>query len=140
MKEAGHIVPNQYRQYLDTELVPVGADEVPVAAADFFVWASGKLTQSPELDIRQFDKLFRLDRDDGVNTLFAVHDKYYDHIETTDRAVYLVDLLPNGEKLGHGELFYQLDNDEAEPIVMMSKTEDEYIRRGYGTNRLLAMN
>jgi hypothetical protein len=140
MKELGIDVPNTYRLYGREEMVSINPSDVPPRAADFFCTRSKLLTRNPALDIHQFDMLFKLDRDDRVSTFFAAHDKYYGHIDTTDRAVYLFDVLQTGEEIGYSELFYELGKDNSEPIVMMTRTLESYRNQGFGTQRLLAMN
>lgn len=132
--------PNRYRLYGPGEIEPVEAWSVPETAAKFFQWASGRLNTQPPIPLERFDALLKLDRDDGISTYFAVHEKFYTNMESLNKAVYLIDLLPTNDKAGTGEFYRAANDPEAKPTAWLSYTVEEYSGRGYGAQRYLAMN
>jgi len=131
----------QFSLYAPERIQDVQSGDLPAPVAKFFSRASAHLIRSSALPIDRFDRLMLLDDGSGSIAYFAQHDKYYDHIDTTDRVVYEVDLDADGKIImGFGEFFVPLDGENHLPSVMRSRTESEYQEKGLGTRRLLAMN
>jgi hypothetical protein len=134
-------IPNLYSAEMVADITPA---EIPAIAAEFFVHRSNVLTLQPALKIDEFDRLMKVETEDGITTFFAQHDKYYDRIEKTDRVIYGVDVNQQAEKLGHSEILFAL-TDESDyflnkPFVFMTNTAEQYRRQGLAVRRLLAMN
>lgn len=140
MSESYKYSPNIYRAYEAIEIIHISPEAVPKSAVDFFEGVSGRSTRQSAISIDKFDALYKLERDDRVSTYYATHEKHYESLGATNRAVYLADILASGESIGFGEFYCEINNNDALPTVWTTSTAEQQRRLGYGTHRYLAMN
>jgi len=130
-----------HAEFRPEHIADITPGDIPEDAAELFSVLSGHLTRERPLKIDQFDRLMSLSSSDGFTTYFAQHDKYYEHIDKTDRVIYLADIDEAGGIVGIGEVSaFDVSESDMEPVVFMTRTDGDLKGRGLGTRRLLAMN
>jgi GNAT superfamily N-acetyltransferase len=122
----------------------VAPAQVPRTAASLFSNESRSFTAAKALKLGDFIRLMAIEFDDGQTTYFAQHDQTYEHVESTERLVYLADINGLGRVIGSGEIRLSLTDTDPfflnKPFVGNTATQPEFRGKGLGRRRLLAMN
>lgn len=129
--------------YPSGQIESVEYTDLPDCAIQRFEGASRRFISPKDYRPHNFHYYFHVTYEDTIHTWVAWQTKpiYPYGAETT---LYLCDTLQNGEKIGHSEVRYNLTDDNPffvmKPFVGYNETDPSYVKKGYGTRRLIVMN
>ncbi|MCA9309478.1 hypothetical protein KC973_03805 [Candidatus Saccharibacteria bacterium] len=128
----------------ELNLEAITTSELPAEAAFNFWWRSGVYTREAKLTPVDFTELYRLPEESGLVTYCTSHVKRIHSNGEYEQCSYFVDLFDDQQLVGIGEMRYIQTIDtpyfSGKPLVGMTRTEDEFQRRGLGVRRLRVMN
>lgn len=121
--------------------------QLPEIAVNYFVDRARYLGNLAIESIDDFDRFMELDFMERYAIHFALADRTYKiskEKSSTERNIYLVDVVPPGDIAGLGEVSQSLTSVSPyaanKPLVLNTETVGGFQRQGYGQRRYLAMN
>ncbi len=123
-------------------------DQIPQTVLEHFEGMSSRFISREKYQEGNFNAYYRIVHSDiqGFITYIADQDKTYDYKKppVLEKNVYFYEVL-DGNKVGHGELRYQPEAKEKDeyfkdkPFVGFTRTENDFLQKGFAKRRLLAM-
>jgi hypothetical protein len=131
--------------YGPEDIVEISRDEVPKTVMNSFQFEARQY-YDPEGEAPAFKRYMLLKQLGGCVTFFTEYDVSYDYDDDrySERLIYASDLNEYGWVVGSGEVRYSLTDKSPyflnKPYVSNTLTSANFLRKGYGRRRLIAMN
>ncbi len=131
--------------YSNGIIKPISFDDIPSKFMEKFEGYSRKFIELQEYIPRNFDNAFLIEhKNNYLSYLVSQEKQYSDNNKTVEKLIYIFDSTKDNEEIGHAEIVF-VSNSKSnffvnKPFPGYTTTEDKFLRKGYGINRLRMMN
>lgn len=126
----------------------ISYDDLPIQAKDRFEFYSSRFIMPYEYKPNDFDNLISITRLDKSVNFIATQKRRFEQSDTLfdyESLIYLVEMNPEGEKIGHAEIRHIISGSKeykkslGKVIVRFNNTDTSFRKMGYGKRRLILM-
>lgn len=143
-KNVETIISSFNKNYVQGILRQIEEKEVPEKVKKFFEGHSQLFIDLEDYIQGNFSQYYVIDKYNSEQIYIAQQTKTYTKTNNNSEELTYIFETKNETKIGHGEIRYNYTSKEDffvdKPFVGFSSTEDEFLRKGYGLERLKLMN